>query len=134
MASQRYRWVVGSTVFAIFFLFLFQYHDTALSSFDTAAEAPVGVDWSRFAYIQYATNSDYLCNSLMFFEALHRFSSPADRALMYPSDMLLSEDEGSKDARLLIKARDEYDVKLVPVAIEHREDTDGKSCNPLRQQ
>ncbi|KAK7423010.1 N-acetylglucosaminyltransferase [Neonectria punicea] len=77
------------------------------------------VDWSTFAYTQYVTNSAYLCNSVMSFEALHRLSSRVDRVMMYPSEMLQSGDDSSSDARLLIKARDEYSVKLVPIAVQY---------------
>ncbi|KAJ6031766.1 CAZyme family GT8 [Penicillium herquei] len=75
------------------------------------------VEWSRFAYTQYATDRSYLCNSLMLFEALHRLGSKADRLLMYPSEFLLSENDSSMEARLLRFARDEYDVKLKPVDV-----------------
>ena len=34
----------------------------------------VGVDWSQFAYTQYVTNLDYLCNSVMLFERLHQLN------------------------------------------------------------
>ncbi|KAJ5510034.1 hypothetical protein LT330_007091 [Penicillium expansum] len=75
------------------------------------------VNWSRFAYTQYATDRSYLCNSLMIFEALQRLGSKADRLLMYPHDFLLSEDDSSPEARLLRFARDKYAVKLKPVAV-----------------
>ncbi|KAJ5714703.1 CAZyme family GT8, partial [Penicillium malachiteum] len=75
------------------------------------------VEWSRFAYTQYATDRSYLCNSLMLFEALHRLGSKADRLLMYPSSFLISENDTSIEARLLRFARDEYAVKLKPVDV-----------------
>lgn len=96
---------------------------------DGVAPPPSGdVDWSRFAYTQYATNSAYLCNSVMFFEILHRLGSRADRVLMYPSKMMT---EGGPDApttsdqRLLQKAADEYNVRLVPIEVQHRSGNDG---------
>ncbi|KAM0556113.1 hypothetical protein ACHAPJ_006102, partial [Fusarium lateritium] len=85
------------------------------------AKITTGVDWSRFAYTQYVTNSDYLCNSLMFFESLHRYSSHADRVMMVPSFMLEPEMVNSSDASLLNKARDKYNVKIVPITIQTRE-------------
>ena len=76
------------------------------------------VDWSSFAYSQYATDEAYLCNSLMVFEALHRLGSQADRILFYPQtwDVQVSNrrDRGSQ---LLVMARDKYNVKLTPVDI-----------------
>lgn len=86
-----------------------------------------GVDWSRFAYIQYVTNEDYLCNSVMIFEALHRLGSKADRLLMYPKEMLVPDAPYSKThgGQLLIRARDEYNVTLQPIEIQHRDGQDG---------
>ncbi|KAF5643222.1 glucose n-acetyltransferase 1 [Fusarium sp. NRRL 52700] len=83
-------------------------------------------DWSRFAYIQYVTNEDYLCNSVMIFEALHRLGSKADRLLMYPQEMLDPEAEhaSSHGGKLLIRARDEYNVTLQPIEIQHRDGQD----------
>ncbi|KAH7183146.1 glucose N-acetyltransferase 1 [Fusarium flagelliforme] len=85
-----------------------------------------GVDWSRFAYIQYVTNEDYLCNSVMIFEALHRLGSKADRLLMYPKGMLAPDAPYSKThgGQLLIRARDEYNVTLQPIEIQHRDGQD----------
>lgn len=86
------------------------------------------VDWSRFAYIQYATNPAYLCNSVMVFEILHRLNSKADRLLMYPSDYELDGDSEteSSNSQLLRKARDQYDVKLKAIAVQRRNSADGK--------
>ncbi|PIL23160.1 hypothetical protein GSI_14469 [Ganoderma sinense ZZ0214-1] len=80
---------------------------------------PDDVDWSRFAYSQYATNSAYLCNTLMIFEALHRLGSKASRLLLYPSEMQ-PDPAGDSNGRLLAKARDSYGVHLVPIAVQHR--------------
>ncbi|KAK9251415.1 nucleotide-diphospho-sugar transferase [Lipomyces tetrasporus] len=62
-----------------------------------------GIDWSRFAYVQYVTNTAYLCNSVMLFEILHRLGSKAHRLMM-----------------LLRQARDKYGVKLMPIEIQRR--------------
>lgn len=90
------------------------------------------IDWSRFAYVQYVTNKDYLCNSVMFFERLQHLESKADRVLMYPSVMLSDphekEHEGSSDDdKLLILAREKYNVKLDPISVQHRTGSDRKS-------
>jgi hypothetical protein len=84
------------------------------------------VNWSSFAYAQYATNADYLCNSVMLFETLHRLQSKADRLLMYPSNYLIDELDSTRESWLLRKARDEFDVKLVPVEVQRRDVGD---CN-----
>jgi hypothetical protein len=87
-----------------------------------------GVDWGKFAYIQYVTNEDYLCNSVMAFETLDRLRSRADRLMMYPGEMLAPDAEESDTVagQLLIKARDEYNVKLQPIEIQRREGDDCK--------
>ena len=79
------------------------------------------MEWSSFAYTQYATSSIYLYNSVMIFETLHRLGSKVDRLLMYPSYLKPSE-RGDRandaDSRLLRKARDKYGVKLQPVEVQ----------------
>ncbi|OJD11940.1 hypothetical protein AJ78_07389 [Emergomyces pasteurianus Ep9510] len=73
-----------------------------------------GVDWSRFAYAQYTTEETYLCNSLMIFETLQRLQTKPDRILMYPNSW--STTSGSI-AGMLLKARDEFNVKLRPISV-----------------
>lgn len=94
------------------------------------------VDWSRFAYTQYATNAPYLCNSVMLFERLHRLGSRAERLLMYPSRFEVSgnkTDGQSWESALLRKARDEYNVILKPIEVLQRDSQDGQSkCSPYR--
>lgn len=94
-----------------------------IPSFDGAS-----VDWSRYAYTQYVTNKEYLCNSVMIFETLHRLKAKADRVMMYPDNMMspTETNPGSNEAKLLVKARDRYDVKLVPVSVQRRNGGDGK--------
>lgn len=129
MTSKRYRWTAAFVALIIISGFLlFQNQDSlprrlpqSISSPQTTPE----VDWSRFAYTQYVTDSAYLCNSIMFFESLHRLSSKADRVVMFPSKMLQSGDNDSEDARLLLGAREKYNVKLVPITIQHRDNADG---------
>ena len=80
------------------------------------------VDWSRYAYSQYATNSAYLCNSIMVFEALERLGSKAERILMYPEEWDTDiADRKDRDSQLLVMAREWYHVKLVPVKVKRFE-------------
>ena len=72
-------------------------------------------DWSQVAYAQYVTHSDYLCNAVMVFEALHRLGSKADRLLLYPSSFTV-EGVGT-EGELLRKAKTEYGAKLVPIEV-----------------
>ncbi|KAL8991658.1 MAG: hypothetical protein Q9169_007774 [Polycauliona sp. 2 TL-2023] len=83
------------------------------------------VNWSHYAYFQYATSSAYLCNSVMLFEALHRLGSKADRILLYPKSWDTQiENKSDRDSQLLVKARDWYKVRLVPVDIPVTHDKD----------
>ena len=139
VTSKRFRWIAISIALCGLLFLLFR----SYASFhgiepppppEVAPVAPVGeVDWSRFAYTQYVTNSEYLCNSVMFFESLQRLSSRADRVVMYPSDMLETGNEDTHDARLLIKARDEYNVKLVPISVQHKASSDRQCLSPRLQ-
>jgi hypothetical protein len=88
------------------------------------------VDWSQFAYTQYVTNSQYLCNSVMFLERLQHVGSRADRVIMYPSYMLDQNAASNPDARLLTKARDEYGAKLVPIKVQSRPGGDSTFPRP----
>ncbi|RYO82064.1 hypothetical protein DL766_009181 [Monosporascus sp. MC13-8B] len=129
--SKRVR-STASAVCAGVLLSLTFHNYGCLSTFDslrqstgTGAGAPFDerpINWSRFAYTQYVTNEAYLCNSLMIFETLHRLKSKADRVMMYPEEMMdpAEADPKSEKARLLVKARDQYNVKLVPVAVQRR--------------
>lgn len=103
------------------------YQHVFSDSLSSGKEAEAPVDWSRFAYTQYVTDRDYLCNSIMIFETLHRLDSRPDRVLLYPEEML--RDPASREShddlsRLLIKARDEYDVKLIPIQVFHQHKND----------
>ncbi|CAJ2512639.1 Uu.00g007580.m01.CDS01 [Anthostomella pinea] len=84
------------------------------------------INWSRYAYTQYVTNAAYLCNSVMIFETLFRLKSKADRVMMYPATMMdpAETNPTGEDARLLVKARDVYKVKLVPVSVQSKAGAD----------
>lgn len=74
------------------------------------------IDWSRYAYSQYATSSAYLCNAVMVFEALHRLGSRAERILFYPEEWdTVVESSTDRNSQLLVMARDRYNVQLMPV-------------------
>ncbi|KAL8865334.1 MAG: hypothetical protein Q9174_006942, partial [Haloplaca sp. 1 TL-2023] len=76
------------------------------------------VNWSHYAYFQYATDTAHLCNSVMIFESLDRLGSIAARVLVYPRKWD-TRIEGTSDriSQLLVKARDWYNVKLIPTDI-----------------
>lgn len=77
------------------------------------------VDWTRYAYSQYATSSAYLCNAVMVFESLHRLGSRAQRVLFYPENWDLEiSDQNDRESQLLVLAREKYGVMLVPIDLD----------------
>ena len=76
------------------------------------------VDWSRYAYSQYATDPQSMCNAFMVFEALHRLGSKAERVLLYPEewDTTIS-DTLDRNSQLLVRAEKQYKVILNPVKL-----------------
>lgn len=89
----------------------------------TGSADKTSIDWHRYAYVQYVTAAEHVCNSVLVFEALHRLGSKADRVLLYPQDwgeIGTGEWKKALDAtstKILTKARDEYNVKLKPVSL-----------------
>nr|POE87707.1 glucose n-acetyltransferase 1 [Quercus suber]POF00915.1 glucose n-acetyltransferase 1 [Quercus suber] len=77
------------------------------------------VDWSQYAYCQYVTNEDYLCNSLMIFESLTRLGVKADKLMLFPNTWRLERNAGTQE--LLQKAVQEYNVKLQPIEVQRHE-------------
>lgn len=60
----------------------------------------------------------------MLLQSLHHLKSRAERVLMYAAEMLLDPEDmdgGGFQGELLVKARDEYGVKLVPIQVQHRD-------------
>ncbi|KAL4790342.1 nucleotide-diphospho-sugar transferase [Aspergillus venezuelensis] len=77
------------------------------------------VDWTRYAYTQYATSSPYLCNAVLVFDALEKLGSRAQRVLYYPKKWdVIVESDHDRDSQLLKMARDRYKAMLVPIELE----------------
>jgi hypothetical protein len=94
-------------------------HHTAESSSATTDDDRV--QWSNFAYVQYVTDEKYLCNSLMILESLLHLEAKADRIMMYPEDWHVAEEDAADAAtnsKLLARARDLYQAKLVPIQVQ----------------
>ncbi|KAL4783885.1 nucleotide-diphospho-sugar transferase [Aspergillus varians] len=113
---RRIRTWVFIFVFILFILFLRR---------EPAPSPPLShinydlVDWSRYAYTQYATSSPYLCNALLVFDALERLGSRAQRVLYYPRDWdVIVESDQDRDSQLLQIAKTKYNVMLVPIELE----------------
>ncbi|KAF2435140.1 nucleotide-diphospho-sugar transferase [Tothia fuscella] len=83
------------------------------------------LNWSRFAYSQYTTDTQSLCNALLVFESLVRLGSKADRVLLYPEEWTQKKDD--RTAWLLQTAQQKYGVKLEPVQLLSAEITSESS-------
>lgn len=82
-------------------------------------------DWRKFAYVQYATVPDYLCNSVLIFASLNETESKADRVLLYPETWSANVSESnSVQTKLLAIARDEYRVILKPIKVQRKNSAD----------
>ena len=104
-------------------LLRFTQHSTAFTQKYISSTPDTGdhVRWSDFAYVQYVTNSAYLCNSVMIFEALRRHETKAELVMMYPQEWQAPEANAidvDYEGKLLARARDEYGAKLVPIQVK----------------
>ncbi|KAI1302271.1 glucose N-acetyltransferase [Xylaria venustula] len=145
LTSKRIRYTGSALAFVGLFFLAIRHYDQlptlatmrggSSTAISTNADCPTAVvpsfddtsvDWSRYAYTQYVTNKEYLCNSVMIFETLHRLKAKADRVMMYPNSMMEPTETNPKtnEAKLLVKARDQYGVKLVPVSVQQRPGAD----------
>lgn len=96
---------------------------------ESSTKSAENVDWDKYAYVQYATSQDYLCNAIMVFEQLKELQTKADRVLIYPDYWGVPDQPTAELAKnvvykiekqttnLLRDARDKYDVKLRPVKV-----------------
>ncbi|KAF1956745.1 glucose N-acetyltransferase 1 [Byssothecium circinans] len=78
----------------------------------------IRINWSKYAYSLYATDSATLCHAILLFEALARYGSKADRILFYPEywDTVVHSSK-DRDSQLLVLARDKYNVQLQPIPL-----------------
>ena len=70
----------------------------------------------------------------MVFETLDRLGSKADRILLYPREWDVDiANTSDRDSQLLVKARDWYKVKLIPVDVLEAEDRKGEETPPYKR-
>lgn len=129
----------GAVLFILVAYILYSYDAAYGPNLRTTAESPVvsasasttgsieaQVNWSDYAYVQYATDHDYLCVSTMSFEVLHRLGAKADLVMLYNEDWDYVNNPEPFESRMLIKARDDYGVKLIPVKVDHKVNAPGE--------
>ena len=85
------------------------------ASFAQNPAIPPNVDWSQYACSQYVTQPEHICQAVMIYDALERVGSKAARVMMYPNTWTIND--SNESGRLILKARDEYGVQLIPVEI-----------------
>lgn len=133
-AMTIWQWIIFIALSLVLFRFLRPVHNAASERASRQHELPKtilseepsdGIDWSRFAYTQYVTDMEYLCNSLMMFESLHRLGSKADRLLLYPAQWELSPKNPTYISKFLRKAQVDYKVHIVPIRALHFDDGEG---------
>ncbi|RHZ52920.1 glycosyltransferase family 8 protein [Aspergillus thermomutatus] len=119
IVKRQLRHIRTWIFFAIFILLILWFRREAPSPAPVSHIDYGKVDWSRYAYSQYATSSAYLCNAVMVFEALERLGSRADRVLFYPEDWdMFVADDRDRDSQLLQLAKEKYKVLLIPISSE----------------
>lgn len=83
LRSRKLRVITASFLIAVAFLHMYYTKGRFAAVIYYSSGPPIQqnetrLDWSRFAYTKYATNTVYLCNSVMIFESLKRFGNKAD--------------------------------------------------------
>ena len=127
---KRSRATIASTCLLLFFLaalfYLSPWSSSRYTRITTNAEVlekvAIGIDWSRFAYVQYVTDVEYLCNSLMLFDILDRLGCRADRLMLYPdiwTNATGVEQGGGDEIRLVQLAQERYRVHLQPIKVQY---------------
>lgn len=104
--SRAFSWsVVAAGLVFIYLLFAGRKRETK-------------VDWTRFAYTLYATDTQSLCNTVLIFDALQRHGSKAERVLQLPLQWhTIVQNEQGRDSQLLLKLQKHYKVTLLPVKL-----------------
>ncbi|CAA7270981.1 unnamed protein product [Cyclocybe aegerita] len=88
---------------------------------------------TRFAYVFYATEKEYLCSALVNFRQLRRVNVAGEIALIYPAtwDQKYPVGSISTTRRLLHRAQHEYRVNLHPVKLWRTEEGEKTWSNSL---
>lgn len=61
------------------------------------------IDWSKLAYVNYATDINYLCNTFIIFKNLKRYGTQAKLHLLVSRSLLSSNNEDSESANMLLQ-------------------------------
>ncbi|KAK6433682.1 hypothetical protein LTR95_010135 [Oleoguttula sp. CCFEE 5521] len=76
------------------------------------------VDWKRFAYSLYATDSHSLCNAILVMDSMRRLGTKANTVLLYPQQWDTTvHSKMDRTSQLLGMARDTYKAQLYPIQL-----------------
>ncbi|CCH43565.1 Glucose N-acetyltransferase 1-A [Wickerhamomyces ciferrii] len=75
------------------------------------------VDWSKLAYVLYATSSSHLCNSMMIFAELRKFQTKAELVLLVKREFILNETAYPNEYKTLTEFSQNYNVTLKPTTV-----------------
>ncbi|GCF00761.1 N-acetylglucosaminyltransferase [Zygosaccharomyces mellis] len=73
------------------------------------------IDWSKLAYVNYATNINYLCNTFIMFQNLKKYGTKAKLHLMVSDQMLSPDNEFSQSANMLLQRIKNLDTEQVVI-------------------
>ncbi|AMD18702.1 HBL200Wp [Eremothecium sinecaudum] len=68
-----------------------------------AEKSGKAIDWKKYAYVNYATNINYLCNTLMLFQNLITFGTKADLLLLLSSSLVDTQYEKYHEVQSMCK-------------------------------
>ncbi|ODQ62420.1 glycosyltransferase family 8 protein, partial [Wickerhamomyces anomalus NRRL Y-366-8] len=75
------------------------------------------IDWSKFAYVLYATSSSHMCNSMMIFAELRKFNTRAELVLLVKQEFLSDLDNHKHEYETLTKFSSDFNVVLKPTPV-----------------
>ena len=81
-----------------------------------------GVDWSKYAYVLYATSSAHMCNAMMIFAELRKFKTKAQLVMLVNADFLEEPTKYEYEFTTLTSFSEKFHVKLKPTKIKRIND------------
>ena len=81
-------------------------YSTIEKLYEKSLDSDKEIDWSSYAYVNYVTDFDYLCNTVIQFKKLHEAGSKADLVAIIGRNLLSKADEHHDTKSLLTKLRE----------------------------
>ncbi|CDH14541.1 related to Glucose N-acetyltransferase 1 [Zygosaccharomyces bailii] len=80
---------------------------------DKVSKGKDTTDWTKLAYVNYATDINYLCNTFIIFKNLKRYGTQAKLLLLVSRSLLASDNEDSQSANMLLQRIKSLDQEQV---------------------